>query len=163
MYPSRVGIQHKRSITCVSVMLSCCCGPWGRRSERRSCRTTLAHCKQISTCSERQLDSPHNYSQRHCTHTPQWRPDRVRAYACSLSSCWPIATNERGNFNVLYTVRPFFLKLSCAYSNSDTYYNSEINCARLTLRIRISSINMTKSLMNHGSINNNATNTCVKL
>ena len=51
-----------------------------RSLRRRSCRTKLAHCKQISACSERQLDSPHNYSQRRCTHTPQRRPDRVRAY-----------------------------------------------------------------------------------
>ena len=36
---------------------------------RRSCRTKLPHCKQVSACSERQLDSPHNYSQRCCTHT----------------------------------------------------------------------------------------------
>ena len=98
---------------------------------RRSCRAKLAHCKQINACSERQLDSPQNYSQQRCTHTPQRRTDRVRAYSCSLSSCWPIATNERDNFNILYTVRPFFLKLSCVYSNSDTYYNSEIHCARL--------------------------------
>ena len=73
---------RKRNITCASVTLrnvsASSRGPW---DGRRSCRTKLAHCKQISACSERQLHSPHNYSQRRCTHTPQRRPDRVRLLA----------------------------------------------------------------------------------
>ena len=110
---------RKRSITYASVTLRNVTAV--RSLRRQSCRTKLTHCKQISACSERELDY---YSQRHCTHTPQRRPDSVGTSSAVAS----LRTKE--NFNILYTVR---LK-QLLVSNSELFHDLGTGydrCARL--------------------------------